>query len=161
MVKTHIAKTKQIYPFGGSSTFFDRQDEMAAERALPTSVIVNSEAYKALQSSNTKLQSQVEELTAKLARYEQAKPPRRKSASNKSKSPTRGRQAAAPILKTRDDGVSWYSYAHLAKLKGLNVSNVWRQVDKKGLNRQRFEDGVWRIPAAQAERIERRAYSVH
>lgn len=148
----------KIMPFGVSEKWLQqRDDEMAAERALPASVIVNSEAYKALQRINARLQAQVEELTARLARYEQAKQPRRKSASNKSKSPTRGRQAAAPTI-TRDN-VEWYSYAHVAKLKGLNVSNVWRQVESKGLNRKRFEDGVWRIAASQAENIERRQYN--
>lgn len=143
-------------PLGVSNDWLDQRDEeMAAEEAAPASVVRNSPLYLAQVNLVKHLQRQLAEANERIQQLESGTVTKPKAKNRKrSDDDQRGRQAATAII-VRDD-TEWASYRHVAFATGMNQSNVWRQVDKKGITRRRFDDGIWRIPVSQISNIEKR-----
>lgn len=145
-------------PMGVSEKWLDQRDdelrEQHEEETAPTSLVRNSPLYQAQVRLCAELRRQLAELRAENEALKAGPAPKKTRVKKSDGDGTRGRLEATPIIVR--DGVEWATYKHVAKLKGLNQSNVWRQIEKRGITHQRFDDAVWRIPASQIENINKR-----
>lgn len=143
-------------PFGVSNDWLDqRDDELREEEVAPASVVRNSPLYLAQVNLVKHLQKQLAAANEKIKALESGAPKKPKRKRSDDAEPP-GRIEAAAIIER--EGVRWATYRHVAREQGLNQSNVWRQVNKQGITRRRFEDGVWRIPVAQISNIEKKRH---
>ena len=122
-------------------------ERIARERLQPKLVVAKLRTYDELLAEIDELLAEIDALRSQSTL---SPAPRRKS-SGFGKS--RGRTAAESVIMKK--GVTYYSMAHIAKLAGIDQSNVSRQVAKLGIKPEHI-GGINYIPASQVSNIKRR-----
>lgn len=134
------------YPFG-----FSKLSEAAADEQRRQRDNNRGDEIDRLREIIAEQKREIERLTAQVQQLHSRQPasaPRKVSGGK-----SRGRQSAAPVVMQK--GVTYFSYAHVASLARINISNVSRQVSSHGIKTEQI-GGVKYIPMAQASTIKNR-----
>lgn len=141
-------------PFGVSNDWLDQRDDELRERQLeeiaPASMVRNSPLYQAQVNLVKHLQRQLAEANERIKQLESGVPAKKGKKPRNYENGKPGRPIAASVEIV--EGVRYFSLRYVAELRGINQSNVSRQVTKSGI-KPKVIGGIYYIPAAQAENI--------